>query len=131
MLGDHLPRRDELLSRALRPPHRPHRRALPAPAVEPIATVRLQPGHADPLRHLELLEHLARRRIDAPHIALLTLPRAVPQLSVDPRYAGDETVRLDGAKNLPRLGIDLVDLPLARMPDPQRPLGPRESAVAA
>src|SRR5919112_1423790 len=60
----------------LRPAHRPHLRALAPTAVEPIATVRLEPRHEDALRHLELLQHLARRRVDAPHVALFAFPRA-------------------------------------------------------
>src|SRR5207237_6775581 len=44
--------------------------------------------------------------------------------SVDPGDPGDEAVGLDGAKNRPCLGIDLMDLPV--LPHPERPFGPRE-----
>jgi hypothetical protein len=55
----------------------------------------------------------------------------VPELSVDPRHPGDEAVRLDRAQDRPGLGIDLVDLPIAILAHPERPLGPREPRVAA
>ena len=69
--------------------------------------------------------------IHAPQITLVAFPRGVPELSVDPRHAGDEPVGRDGAKNRARFRIDLIDLPLAMMPHPQRSLGPREPRVAA
>ena len=49
----------------------------------------------------------------------------MPELSVDPGYPGDEAVGLDGAKNGPGVGIDLMDLPLPILPDPERPFSPR------
>ena len=69
--------------------------------------------------------------IDAADVALVALPRAVPQLAVDPGDAGDETVRLDRAKDGAGLGIDLVDLAIAVLADPQAALGPGEARVAA
>src|SRR5206468_42065 len=91
--------------------------------------VGLEPGNADARRHLELLQNFARSRINAPHIALVTVPGAVPELSVDPGDAGDEAIGCDRAKNRPSLGIDLMDLPLPILSDPERPFGPRESRV--
>src|SRR5262249_9232660 len=38
----------------------------------------------------------------------------------------DEASGLDGAKNRPGLGIDLMDLPIPIAPNPERPFGPRE-----
>src|SRR5690349_8727760 len=117
---------------ALRPAYHAHLPTpLPASTEESIAAVGLQPGHPNPFRHRELLEHFARRRIDAPHLALVALPGTVPQLSVHPRHTRDEPVRFDRAQDLPRLGVDLMDLPRPMLSDPQRPLGPRESGVAA
>ena len=55
----------------------------------------------------------------------------MPELAVDPCHAGDEAVGLDRAENRAGIGIDLVDLPVAIVPDPERPLGPREPRVAA
>ena len=55
----------------------------------------------------------------------------MPELAVDPGDAGDEAVGLDGAQNRPGLGIDLMDLALPILPDPERPFGPGEPGVAA
>ena len=51
----------------------PDHGALPAPAEEPVAAVGLEPGHADPRRQLEPLQHRAAPRVDAPHVGLLAL----------------------------------------------------------
>src|SRR5262245_49706552 len=74
-------------------PHSPHLAALPAAAEESIATIGLESRDAGSRRHLELLQHLACSRIDAPQFALVVFPGAVPQLAIDPGHAGDETVR--------------------------------------
>src|SRR5688500_17688536 len=72
--------------------------AATAATEQPVAAVGLESGHAGAGRHLEPLEHLAGIRRDAPQFALLALPGAVPELAVDPRHAGHEPVRLDGAE---------------------------------
>src|SRR5687768_16324974 len=113
-----------------RAPHRPHLPALASPAVEPIATIGLEHRHAHALGHLEALEHFAGPRVDSPNVILVAFPRAVPELSVHPGDSGDEAVGLDRAQDLPGVGIDLMDLPTAIMPDPEHPLGPREPRVA-
>ena len=53
-------------------------------------------------------------------------PGAVPQLAVDPGDPGDDAVGFDGAQNLSRLGIDLMDLAAAMLADPERAFGPRK-----
>src|SRR5262249_41190333 len=88
-------------------------------------------GDADSGRHVERLEDLARSRIDAPQIALVAFPGAVPELSIDPGDARDEPLALDRAENRPRLGIDLMDLPLPILAHPERAFGPREPRVTA
>jgi hypothetical protein len=40
----------------------------------------------------------------------------MPELAVDPGDPGDDAVGLDGAKNRPCLGIDLMDLPAPMLP---------------
>src|SRR5262245_7874445 len=105
--------------------------AASASAEEPIAAIGLEPRHAGSGRHLEPLQDLSRSRIDSSQIALVTFPGAVPELAVDPGDPGDEAVGLDGAKNCPGLGIDLMDLPVPILPHPERPFGPREPRVAA
>src|SRR5205809_1920973 len=81
--------------------------------------------------HLEPLQDLSRSRIDSPQIALVTFPGAVPELAIDPGDAGDEAVGLDRAKDRPCLGIDLINLPVAILSHPERPLRPREPRVTA
>src|SRR5262245_15579838 len=108
-----------------------HLPAASASAEEPIAAIGLEPRHACSRRHLEPLQDLSRSRIDAPHIALVAFPGAVPELAVDPGDSGDDTVGLDGAEDRSCLGIDLMDLPAAMLPYPERPFGPREPGVTA
>ena len=96
-----------------------------------VAAIGLEARHADAGRHLELLQDLARSRIDPPQLALVAFPGAVPQLAVDPGDAGDEAVGFDGAQDLAGLGIDLMDLALAMLADPERPFGPGHAGVAA
>src|SRR5689334_22452061 len=79
-------------------------------AEEPVAAIGFEPRHGHRGRHLKPLQDLSRPRIDAPQIALGAFPGAVPQLAVDPGDPGDKAVALDGAKNRPCLGIDLMDL---------------------
>src|SRR5688500_5601721 len=98
-----------------------------AAAVEAVGAVGLEPADAGAARHLQPLEHRAALRVDPAQIALVALPGAVPQLAVDPGHAGDEAVGLDGAQDRVGLGIDLVDLAIAVLPDPQAALGPGES----
>jgi hypothetical protein len=109
----------------------PHLAALSASAEELIAAIGLQPRNVDSRRQLDPLQDFSRSGIDSPQLALVTFPRGMPELSVDPRDSGHETVRLDRAKNRPGLGIDLVDLPVPVLTDPERPFGPRETRVAA
>src|SRR5262249_39670531 len=100
-------------------------------AEELIAAIRLEPRNMHAGRHLEPVEDLSRSRIDSPHIALVTFPGAVPELSVDPGDPGHEAVGLDRPKNRPCLRVDLMDLPVPILPDPERPFGPREPRVTA
>src|SRR5580765_883824 len=109
----------------------PHLAAFSSPAEEPIAAVGLEPRHAHPRRHLEFLQDLSRSRVDSPQIALVAFPGGVPELSVDPGNSRDEAVGLDGAKNRARLRIDLMDLPVAILSNPESPFRPCEPRVAA
>src|SRR5438552_2342554 len=59
----------------------------------------------------------------------VTFPCAMPEFPVDPRHSRDEAVRLDRAQDRARLGVDLVDLPVAVLPDPERALCPRHARV--
>src|SRR5262249_37498192 len=103
-----------------------HLAAAAAAAEKAIAAVGFAPRHVRARRHLEPFQDLSRSGIDAPHVALVTLPGAVPELSVDPGDPGDEAVGLDGAENRPGPRIDLMNLPLPILPDPERPFGPGE-----
>src|SRR5262249_12143624 len=108
-----------------------HFAALASAAIEAIAAVRLESRDADSMWHLELFEDFAGTRIDSPQIALVAFPRRMPQLAVNPGHAGDKAVRIDRAKNRAGFGIDLMDLPIAILPDPQRSFGPREPRISA
>ena len=122
--------RREASQRAFAPPRSADGAHFPAPAAtseETIAAVGLQSRYTGSGRHLEFFEDLSRSRIDAPNIALVAFPRAVPHLSVDPCYSSDKAVRLDRSKYRARGGIDLMDLSLPIVANPQRPFGPRES----
>jgi hypothetical protein len=109
----------------------PHLSASSSAAKELIAAIAFQARHADTGRHIELLQDLTRPRIYSPQIAFVTFPSAVPKLSIDPGDPGDEAAALDGAKNRPGLGINLMDLAVPILPHPQRAFGPGESGVAA
>src|SRR5262249_31746515 len=69
-----------------------HLPARSAAAEELFAAIGFEPRYVNSWRHLDLLENLARFRIDSPQFALVPLPSAVPELAVGPAYAGDETV---------------------------------------
>src|SRR6266852_3586812 len=116
---------------SLRPEDGPHLPARSSSAEELIAAIGLEPRNVHSGRHLEPLQDLSGSRIDSPQIALVTFPGAVPELSVDPGDPGDEAVGLDRAKNRPCLGIDLMDLPVPILSNPERPFGPREPRVNA
>ena len=79
--------------------------------------------------HIEPLKNFSGLRIDSPQVALVTFPGGVPELSLDPGNARDEAVGLDGAKNGSCFGIDLMDLSLAKLTDPESSFGPGESRV--
>jgi hypothetical protein len=55
----------------------------------------------------------------------------MPKVSIDPSDPGDEAVGFDGAKNGACLGINLIDLSIPILPDPESTFGPREARVAA
>jgi hypothetical protein len=118
-------------SSTFRPPHGPHSPAPSSAAEEPIATIGLEAGHANSGRHLESLEDLSRSWIDTAHIAFVTFPGAVPELVVDPGDAGHEPVGLDRSKNRSGVRIDLMDLPVSILPEPECSFGPREAGTAA
>ena len=122
---------DEDLGASHGPSDGPHLPASSSPAKELIAAIAFQARHADTGRHIELLQDLTRPRIYSSQIAFVTLPSAVPKLSIDPGDPGDEAAALKGAKNRPGLGIDLMDLAVPILAHPQRAFGPGEPGVAA
>ena len=105
--------------------------AASASAEEPIAAIGLESRDIHTGWQLEALPDLSRSRIDPAQLALVAFPGAVPEFAVDPRYPGDETVRLDRAKNRTCLWIDLVDLSLPILPDPECSFRPRQPGVSA
>src|SRR5204863_3098483 len=113
------------------PAHGADLAAFAAARIEEVGAVGLEPAHAGPRGHLESIEHGAAVGIDAADLAVVAFPRAVPQLAVDPRHAGDEAVRFDRAQHRAGRGVDAVDLAIAVLADPEAPLGPGEAGVAA
>src|SRR4029079_19429053 len=109
---------------------RSHLSAAFSPAEEPIAAIGLEPRDVDSRGHLDAFQHFSGPRIDPPQLALVAFPGSVPELAVDPRHPGDEAVRLDRAQDRARLGIDLQDLAVLVLTDPERPFGPSEPRVA-
>src|SRR6185503_4576814 len=96
-----------------------------------ILAVGLESRDVHAFGHLDRFENVPGARIDASDLALVAFPRAVPQLAVDPGHAGDMAIGLDGAKDLPGLGIDLMDLPIPMLTDPERSFRPREPGIRA
>ena len=62
--------------------------------------------------------------IDPAQFALFGFPGTVPEFAVHPGDARNKTVRLDGAKYRAGLRIDLMDLALAMLRDPERAFRP-------
>jgi hypothetical protein len=99
-------------------------------AKELVGAIGFKAGNPNPVGHIEPLENFSGLRIDSPQVALVTVPGGVPEFSVDPGNPGNKTVGLDSAKNGTGFGIDLMDLSLAILTDPECPFGPGESRVA-
>ena len=115
------------LSRApLRPPDCSHFAAASASAEELITAIGLKTGHAKTRWYVDRVQHLSGCRIYSRQAALVTFPVTVPEFSVDPAYAGDEAVGLNGANDRPCLWIDLVDFSFPILPNPERPFRPCE-----
>src|SRR5262245_47037162 len=116
-------------SNSFRASHRADLSARSAAAIKKIRPVRLEPADRGAVRHLQPFEYGAALRVDSSDVALVCLPGPVPELAVDPRHAGDEAVRLDGAHDRAGCGIDLVDFAIAVLPDPQTAFCPGESGI--
>src|SRR5262249_226727 len=84
-----------------------------ASAIKKIRAVGFEAADEGALRHRETLEHCAILGVDAPDVAFVAFPGAVPQLAFDPGHAGDEAIGLDGAPDRASVRIDLVDFPIA------------------
>src|SRR5690606_3951489 len=115
----------------LRPPHRADTAGGPATAVENVPAIGLQPADAGAGRHLQAFKYGAAVRVDVAQFALVALPGAVPQFAIDPAYAGDVSIRFDGAQDVTRGRIDLVDPPILVFAYPEAALGPGQARVRA
>ena len=73
-------------------------------------------GPVDAGRHFELLKYFSALRINAPHLALVTFPGAVPELALDPSDPRDKPVGVDCAQDRPGFRIDLMDFARHRKP---------------
>src|SRR5207237_320708 len=90
--------------------------AASAAGEELIAAIGFESRHARSGWHIEPLEQLSRLGIDASHIALITIPGAMPELAIHPGDPGDEAVGLDGAQDLAGLGISGIQRVSCRKP---------------
>src|SRR5271169_237847 len=97
--------------------------------VKQVGTIGLEPRYRDAFGHGEPGQNLAALGGDVADLALVAFPCAMPEFAVDPRHSRDEAVRLDRAQDRARLGVDLVDLPVAVLSDPEHALGPRQARV--
>src|SRR3984957_17401843 len=118
-----------MLLASLWPAHNPYLPALLSAAKKLIAPVRLEPRDESTVRHFKLFKNLTRLGIDATHFTLFTLRGGMPELSVDPRDPGYETVGLDRAQYPAGVRIDLMDLPVAILPYPERSFRPSKPGV--
>jgi hypothetical protein len=107
--------------------HDSHFAAASAAIEKPIAAIGLKSGHARSRRHRDRLQHVTAAWIDAPHLALIAFPGAVPEFAIYPCQPGDETIRLDRARNRACFEIDLMNLARPVMSDPERSFGPGEA----
>jgi hypothetical protein len=121
---------EESGSRSPGPPDCPDLPGSSISAEELVGAIGLKAGNPNSVGHFEPLKNFSGLRLDPPQVALVTVPGGVPELSIDPGNSGDEAVGLDGAKNGTGFGIDLMDLSLAILTDPECPFGPGESRVA-
>jgi hypothetical protein len=118
---------EESGSRSPGPPDCPDLPGSSISAEELVGAIGLEAGNPNPLGHIEPLKNFSGLGIDAPQVALITVPGGVPELTVDPGNSSDKAVGLDGAKNGTGFRIDLMDLSLAVLTDPERPFSPGES----
>src|SRR5262245_56501495 len=111
--------RGDGLPRLPRPAHRAHLAAPAAAAIEHVLAVRFQASDDHTGGKAEAIADVAVGGVDVTELALVVLHGGVPQLAVHPGHTGDEAVRLDGAQDRPGVGVDLVDLAVAVLTDPQ------------
>src|SRR6266581_1479768 len=107
---------------ALGAAHGAHFAARTAARVKQVGAIGLEARHRDAFGHGEPGQNLAALGVDVADVALVAFPCAMPEFAVDPRHSRDEAVRLDRAQDRARLGVDLVDLPVAVLSDPERAL---------
>ena len=94
-------------------------------------TVGLKSGNANTVGHVEAFKNFSGLRIDSPQITVITFRSGVPELSVNPGHSRDKAVGLDDPKNRAGLGIDLMDLAIPILTDPERSFRPRQPRVPA
>jgi hypothetical protein len=114
-----------------RPPDYPDPSGLSPTAEELIAAIGLKPRNLDFVGHVNSLKNLSGPRINSAKIAFVAFQGCVPELTFDPGDPSDEAIGLDGAKDCPRVRIDLTNLPAPVIPHPKWSFGPREPRVTA
>ncbi len=83
------------------------------------------------MRHFDLFKNLTRLRVDSSQIAFVAFQSCVPKISINPGHPGYEAVRFDRSQDFAGVRVDLMDLPITILSDPQSSLGPGKPGVAA
>lgn len=103
--------------------------AVATAAEEALAAVGFEPRDHRAGGHGQALDDLSRVGAHPANLALAAFPGRMPQLSVGPGDAGDETTRLDHAQHGTGFGVDLIELSFAIPPHPQGALGPGQAGA--
>jgi hypothetical protein len=101
-----------------RPSDYPDPPGLSSTAEKLITAIGLKPRDLDFGGHVNFLQNLSGSRINSAKIAFVAFQSCVPELTIDPGDSSDEAIGLDGAKNRPRVRIDLMNLPPTVIPHP-------------
>lgn len=120
---------DAVLS-ALRPSHGPNFPAVATAAKEPTIAIGFQPRHDDAFGHIDPFQYFAALRIDAAQVALVAFPGAVPKFAIDPGDASDKALGFYGTQDDTGFRVDLMNLAIAILADPERAFRPGEAGVA-
>src|SRR5690606_20993124 len=90
---------------------------------------RLKAADTDAVRHLQPFQHRATGGINTANLAFVFFPRTMPQLAINPGHACYEAIGLDTANDFSAARINLMDLAILILADPQTPFSPGKPGV--